>query len=1255
MRFNIRSILTRKSSLLIMAVLMFIVSVLLQQFFSPNTGIKKDQQNIEANLHKQQQDFYKLMTDTVLLQKLVQRTETLEEFKEVQELSYGVYIYAEYFINDYQLVFWNNKLVIPEKQSFELPDGVYFQNLLNGDYVTVKRSIKLPGMSNRLMIFGMMPVKFQYYIETDYAHQTFAFSRDMAERIRIAEENELTDYPVKSLEGNVLFYLEKRITGNISPNDNLSMAFRLSALILLLMFIHYTAENIVKQKNNTWQGIAFLTGSLILIRLFIYLIPELFNLRQFELFDPTIYGSTKVFNSLGDLLINALLFCWIVVFAWSKLGNVNWEIKFKESTRWIIGLACLFLLILSTFVMAGIIRSLIADSRISFDVTNFFSLNIYSVISFAVLACLSLGYYYFTQLLFRFIFPVFEGRRILIYFAIAILGLLYISFLAPDNQVQFYVPVLLWFVVFTWLISQKGFVINRFRVNIAGILFWIFIFSFSISAIILTENKVKELQARKTMAEKIAMENDPANEKQISVALTYLDNDFLLANFDRFREERSNNELKDSIINFSYEDYRNRYRTRLYVYDENMDPLFNDDPTSYEALNNIVQVQARPTNVPDLFYYETAVDQFTYITRRQVTDIANNKFLGTFFIISTPKNYGSDVLSPELFRQMKQTDPESSPIYSTAIYNKQVLISPSNKYPFPIYLKDEEVPKSAFVQRVNGEYDELWYRGGNERIVIVARKSNSFIETITLFSYIFCAFLFMVTIFQLASMILKTLVERRSLKDIWQMNIRTQVHSTIIFISVLSFTIIGIATISFFISRFNRNNSEKLSRTMRIMVSQMEEQVARYPQLDDVVKMYDSLSNDDLQTTIEGVAQIHDVEVNLYDLNGNLVLTSTENIYRKGVLSPKMHPEAYYHLNRLRQIRHIQDEEVANLSYLSIYAPVRKKNGEAVAYLNIPYFTSLRDLNQEISNFLVTIINLNAFIFLIAGVIALFITNRITRSFSLISDKMREVNINQTNEEIEWPRKDEIGVLVKEYNKMVAKLEYSAQALAKSEREGAWREMAQQVAHEIKNPLTPMKLSIQYLQKAIDNNQDNVKDLASRVTDTLVEQIDHLSKIAADFAQFANIGNTKMERIDLHEVIDSLKDLYKTNPDISISWKPVQRNSMVMADRTQMNRLFTNLLSNAADACDGKDNCRIEITETRANGQVQINITDNGEGIPVDMQHKIFTPNFTTKSSGTGLGLAMCKSIVEQAHGHIWFETEQGKGTTFHVVLPVAN
>ncbi|NJO26028.1 MAG: hypothetical protein HC867_10090 [Bacteroidia bacterium] len=232
-------------------------------------------------------------------------------------------------------------------------------------------------------------------------------------------------------------------------------------------------------------------------------------------------------------------------------------------------------------------------------------------------------------------------------------------------------------------------------------------------------------------------------------------------------------------------------------------------------------------------------------------------------------------------------------------------------------------------------------------------------------------------------------------------------------------------------------------------------------------------------------------------------------MYQEGFLSMKIHPVGYFHLNRLRQVQHVQEEQMGKLKYLSIYAPVRDETGQVDAYLNIPYFLSQRELQQEISNFLVTIINLNAFIFLIAGVIALVITNRITRSFSLISDRMQEINLGKTNEEIEWSRDDEIGGLVKEYNKMVKKLEASAIALARSEREGAWREMARQVAHEIKNPLTPMKLSIQYLQKAIGNNAPNIQEMTTNVAKTLVEQIDHLSRIAAEFSQFANIGNPK--------------------------------------------------------------------------------------------------------------------------------------------------
>jgi two-component system, NtrC family, nitrogen regulation sensor histidine kinase NtrY len=170
----------------------------------------------------------------------------------------------------------------------------------------------------------------------------------------------------------------------------------------------------------------------------------------------------------------------------------------------------------------------------------------------------------------------------------------------------------------------------------------------------------------------------------------------------------------------------------------------------------------------------------------------------------------------------------------------------------------------------------------------------------------------------------------------------------------------------------------------------------------------------------------------------------------------------------------------------------------------------------------------------------------------------------------------------------------------------------------------------------------------------LIEQIDHLSKIAADFSQFANIGHKKPEQIDLHSVIRSLVDLYSSNPAIVLRWNEVPKPLFMYADKTHMNRLFTNLLTNAVDACSEARSCNVSIHEKIEENDVIISIIDNGEGIPAGMKSRIFTPNFTTKTSGTGLGLAMCKSIVEQAGGSIWFDTKEGEGTTFIVRLPLS-
>jgi two-component system nitrogen regulation sensor histidine kinase NtrY len=213
--------------------------------------------------------------------------------------------------------------------------------------------------------------------------------------------------------------------------------------------------------------------------------------------------------------------------------------------------------------------------------------------------------------------------------------------------------------------------------------------------------------------------------------------------------------------------------------------------------------------------------------------------------------------------------------------------------------------------------------------------------------------------------------------------------------------------------------------------------------------------------------------------------------------------------------------------------------------------------------------------------------------------------------------------------------------------------MARQVAHEIKNPLTPMKLSIQYLQRAIKEKNPNIESLSARVSSTLVEQIDQLAKIASDFSQFANLGNVKIEVFDVNDVLNSLIDLYRANERLDITFNHPDQKALISADRSQINRLFTNLFQNAVEASDGQAVIKICIEEMINANKLQIDISDRGNGIAEEKRPKIFTPNFTTKTSGTGLGLAMCKGIVEKANGRIWFDTEVGQGTTFHVLLPL--
>jgi two-component system nitrogen regulation sensor histidine kinase NtrY len=1230
---------------------LFLTGYFLNLYFSGDTSVRRLRNSIQSSLQDRERDFDELSNDKALLSRLAGKEYTKKDLDRLIDKKYGFFLYGSDSAGaGLYLQFWNDQRSLPTMALINGPDTAGFIRLANGQYGYTKRTVV--SMDGKLhLVIGLIPVRWQYYITLPDLQPEFVDFPSAEKRLEIVQTP--TDLPVKDYRGSTLFYLAGKADYQAPAHVWPIPVMILLGVLLVLIIIHNIAHT-VRERWGTWWGIGFLVTTIVLMRAIVYLAPGLLNLRQFDLFDPTIYSSSIILNSLGDLVINSFLFCWIIMFIRRELADYTIPQSVHRWKNWLWMSVGLGLLVMTTFLFANIVQSLVTDAKISFNVTNFFSLlNNYSFVGFIALAALALGYFFLSQILFQLIGYLIRSLSIVLYIITATMGLLALTFIQRTEMVELDIYVLIWLLGYVWLMQRRIFFDLRFRLNVSEVLFWLFVFSISISAVILFENrKIGEAQ-RRDMAERLGKQSDPSSQTLLSINFSYIDNDFLTANFSRFRDPYANQLIKDSIGNKNWTTYQETFDTRLYTFDGDEKPLYNEPQTSYDTLNTTFTVQGKSTDITDLRYVERSFDKFAYIYKKTVRNDTSGKVVGYLFILSEPKGQKSrgDALVPELFHE--RSEDQDLPEYY-AIYNKGELVTPGGDYQFSTRLTEsQDTSKADFVHVKKYGYDELWHRVSDGNFVVVVKRDNSSIEDITLFAYLFSAFLFLVALFRGTALLIWSRLHWSQLKTYWQMNIRSQIHTTIIFISLFSFVVIGVATIIFFINRYNRNDQARLSKAMMVMVSEVQSKLSAPGGYNLDGRLYYQGSRAELQGLIEEIAQVHGTDINIYDLDGNLQVSSNLFVYNKGILSKKMNPLAYYNLHELNTIQFPNYEQIGGITYVSIYRPLRDDHGNAFAYLNIPSFTRQDELKEEISNFLVTIINLNAFIFLIAGTIALFLTNRITSSFLLISKKMQEVNLGQTNEEIEWLRNDEIGGLVKEYNKMVKKLEESAVALAKSEREGAWREMARQVAHEIKNPLTPMKLSIQYLQKAIDNNSPNVMEMAGSVAKTLVEQIDHLSKIASDFSQFANIGNPKKEVFDLHEMLYSLTSLYETTENLLFKWVPVHQRIMVYADKTQLNRLFTNLLQNALEACDSNGRRVISVSEEMGDDSIIVKVTDNGEGIPADMQSKIFIPNFTTKSSGTGLGLAMSKTIVEQAKGKIWFETMEGGGTTFYVELPI--
>ena len=402
---------------------------------------------------------------------------------------------------------------------------------------------------------------------------------------------------------------------------------------------------------------------------------------------------------------------------------------------------------------------------------------------------------------------------------------------------------------------------------------------------------------------------------------------------------------------------------------------------------------------------------------------------------------------------------------------------------------------------------------------------------------------------------------------------------------------------------------------------------------------------------IHEIADIHSLEINFFDLKGHLIISS-KPVFKMDSIRPEINASTLKILQGTIDKRYVEFTKIDGLPYRSSYSYIKDNKFKPLAILNLPYEEDTEFYDNEIKNFLIRFGQVYFVMLLISVFLSYFLSSYITKSLKVISDKIQETNFNQQNQKIELEEgSKEINLLIESYNNMVDKLEDSATKLAQSEREQAWREMAKQVAHEIKNPLTPMRLTVQSYQRRFDANDPKAKEKLDDFAKILIQQIDTMSSVAGAFSNFASMPAQQNETLDVVKIVQLALDIF--NEDI-IHFSFSEEEIIASLDRTQLIRVITNLVKNAIQAIpENQEKKEVLVRVFKEKGNVVISVKDNGKGVTEMNKERIFEPKFTTKSSGMGLGLAIIKNIIENYNGTITFESEEGKGTEFLVSFPV--
>jgi signal transduction histidine kinase len=481
---------------------------------------------------------------------------------------------------------------------------------------------------------------------------------------------------------------------------------------------------------------------------------------------------------------------------------------------------------------------------------------------------------------------------------------------------------------------------------------------------------------------------------------------------------------------------------------------------------------------------------------------------------------------------------------------------------------------------------------------------------------------------------------------LWGFTLRTRIYLSMLAILALAFLVTGIVAIYSDIEQnkaFKQEALERKEKSVRASLDYFLIHEGGHMSPDSVAyKFADKICE---------LADVHQMFIGLFDLNGEYLI-SNNSAYLDSLAIPQSVP-----LPILKSIQHGYDkkllfEEYNHEGYTLAYWLFSDIDGHPIAIIAMDY-SNADEESKDVKDFLLGVTGSYLVLFFIAAVIAFILSRYITRSLRTIAQRMKSTDLTQNFEPLHWEYQDEIGNLVVEYNKMLTVLKTSADQLAEKEREGAWREMAQQIAHDIKNPLTPMRLRVQHLKRQFENeNHEQFHAHLSIFIQTMTEQIDALANIANTFSQLARTESLEMEKINPVQFFESLMPFYKDeNCAISVFHQHTQLH--ISANHNALHRIATNLITNAIQAKKEDVSMKIDVKIGCHFGKVFIAIQDNGCGIPENSMGQLFQPKFTTKKTGSGLGLATARALIEKMNGQIFCKSQHRKGTTFYLVFPI--